>query len=100
MKQLTLALALLCLMSVCVLAQEAHPQSDPFCSTPNLDSAAAVSLPHYNNNEILSSYLIQKGYYNLEQISLPNGGGNAKTEESTFLEPIYLIPIHYLSSQL
>ena len=45
-------------------------QSDD-CSTPNLDSAFSVSLPYYDNTELLQTTLQQDGYYGLEQIAFP-----------------------------
>jgi len=42
------------------------------CATPNLDSAFAVSLPYFDNTELLESTLQQDGYYNLEQIAFPS----------------------------
>ena len=64
------------------------------CATPNLDSAFAVSLPYYNNTELLATTLQQNGYHDLQQISFPNIPQlNARTTNSTFLETKYLIPL-------
>lgn len=67
-------------------------QYDPACSTPDLDSATAISLPWYNNNQFLENYLVQKGYNNLPQISFP--APNARTTTTTFLEPMFLVPLN------
>jgi hypothetical protein len=64
------------------------------CSTPNLDSAFAVSLPYYDNTELLETTLQQDGYYDLEQIAFPSlPQFNARTSSATFLETKYLIPL-------
>jgi hypothetical protein len=67
-------------------------QYDPACSTPDLDSATAVSLPWYNNNQFLENYLIQKGYNSLPYISFPAPAARATT--TTFLEPMFLMPLN------
>ncbi|HNP17546.1 MAG TPA: zinc-dependent metalloprotease [Fulvivirga sp.] len=69
------------------------PQSSIECSTPNLDSATAVNLPYYNNNQIIENYLQQNGYDELEYISFPSTQPLARTS-STFLEPNFLIPLN------
>ncbi len=89
MKQFLLTIALNCLLLSNLKAQV--DQYDPACSTPNLDSATAVTLPWYNNNQFLENYLIQKGYNNLPYISFP--APNARTT-TTFLEPMFLVPLN------
>lgn len=93
MKQILIVLSILSFLCFTSFAQEQHSQYDPSCSTPELDSASAVGLPWYANNQILNSHLIQNGYNDLEQITFPNGE-NARSSNSTFLEPNYLIPLN------
>lgn len=63
------------------------------CTTPNLDSATAVSLPYYGNNQVLEDYLIQNGYNDLEYISFPSQL-QGRTNSTSFLEPNFLIPVN------
>ena len=64
------------------------------CSTPNLDSAQAVALPYYGNNQVIENYLVQNGYDNLPYISFPSSPALRTTGSSTsFLEPNFLISI-------
>lgn len=90
MKKILLTSIFLLSMVCSILAQV--DQYDPACSTPDLDSATAVSLPWYNNNQFLENYLVQKGYNNLPQISFPTP--NARTTTTTFLEPMFLVPLN------
>ena len=53
MKQFLLTIAFSCLLLSRLEAQV--DQYDPACSTPDLDSATAVSLPWYNNNQLLEN---------------------------------------------
>lgn len=69
-------------------------QTDVECATSDLDSAHAVALPYYNNNQIIENYLISKGYDDLNEMSLPSTTLSARGEGSTFLEPKFLIPIN------
>jgi hypothetical protein len=64
------------------------------CATPNLDSAFAVSLPYFDNTELLETTLQQDGYYGLEQIAFPVAPQfNARATSTTFLETKHLIPL-------
>lgn len=67
-------------------------QKSNFCATPNLDSATAVSLPYYGNNQLLENYLNQNGYNNLESISFSSP--MARTMATSFLEPKFLVPLN------
>lgn len=88
MKKIVIATLALFLCQSLILKAQVEQYDPASCSTPHLDSANAVALPYYANNQILSDYLTNNGYYNLEQISFPN----LKTT-ATFLEPKYLIPL-------
>lgn len=90
MKKILLTSIFLLSMVCSILAQV--DQYDPACSTPDLDSATAVSLPWYNNNQFLENYLVRKRYNNLPQISFPTP--NARTTTTTFLEPMFLVPLN------
>lgn len=67
-----------------ILAQ--IPQNDPECSTDDLDSANAVALPYYGNNQMLDDYLQQNGYNDLKYISFPSTPLRTSSA-ATFLEP-------------
>lgn len=66
-------------------------QYDIECSTPNLDSATALSLPYYGNNAVIENYLVQNGYNSLQYISFP---APPEYRTGSFLEPKFLVPLN------
>lgn len=88
MKNLYILLTLIFLSVLYTQAQV--EQYDPDCSTPDLDSATAVALPYYDNNQILETYLSEHGYNSLPYINLPG----PQTRAATFLQPKFLVPIN------
>ena len=89
MKQSILPILLFLILGSKLLAQ--ITQYDPSCSSPDLDSATAVSLPYYANNQMLENYLVQNGYYGLPQI--PNPSPEERTN-ATVLQPKFFIPLN------